>query len=168
MNISLLASVRCYCEMDPQEWNMGNSEWGQPFAAHYQVWWCIAARRGHCSFSSCLIMVFSTQTKMCVVCQHVCTMIQGKTRQNMSAMEKPDKRGSDWGLNCILWVTQCDPVFIAWFSPTFLRPLGWPSRNFKNIVFHRLKLGYFSRKIGCGLWSCQIKFIFSECDMKSI
>jgi len=151
-----------------KHWEQVAYEWGQHFAAHYQVCRRIAACRSHCSFSSWLIMVFSMQTKTCRVCQRICTKIQGKTRQNMSVMEKPDKRGSNWGLNCILWVTQYNPVFTALFSLTFLRPLGWPPRSFKNIVLQRLKLGYCYRKIGCGLWSCQIKFSFSEHDMKSV
>lgn len=32
---------------------------------------------------------------VCRVCQHIATVIQGETRQNMSALQKPGKRGSD-------------------------------------------------------------------------
>lgn len=105
---------------------------------------------------------------VCRVCQYIFTEMQHKMRQNMSAMERPDWGGSDWGLNCMLWETQFSPVFISWFHPSFPRPLGWPPRNFKKIIFQRLKLGYCCRKIGYGLQPCQIKFSFSKCDMKSV
>lgn len=120
-NISLLACARC--------------------------WQRVVLCKGYSSISSFLNTASFAQTKMCRVCQYIFTAMQHKMWQNMSAMKRLDWGGSDWGLNCMLWETQYSPVFISWFSPSFLRPLDWPPRNFKNIIFQRLKLAIATEKL---------------------